>query len=300
MGGSQIGHHPAHGQEAPLARRPGAVKVAVEGVDVGLVDGDVLADQISQGLHHLVDVAEVVGDVVGAEEGALLLQPERIAEVVQGEKGPDAPLLHGRDLFTVVVQSLLGEYPLLRLDAAPLQAEAVALKAHVRHQVQVLPPANIVLRGYRGVAVVLDVAPAVPVVPVVVLIAALDLGGGGGGAQEHPGLERIFHKACPPYFPSNILHCKAAEGFLQYGFWIGTAAEWGRFLFDRIWRSRADKNAPERLQAAPAHLLLYRRAIGDLTAGSGCEEVTAFPPAGTPGRRGRRRSPPRRCRRRWR
>ena len=65
MGGGEVGHHPAHSQKAPLARRPGAVKVAVEGVDIGLVDGDILADQIPQSLHYLMDVAKVIGDVVG-------------------------------------------------------------------------------------------------------------------------------------------------------------------------------------------------------------------------------------------
>ena len=61
MGRGQIGHHPGHIRQAPPAGGPGALQKAPVGVDIGLVDGDILADQISHALHNPVDEAEEAG-----------------------------------------------------------------------------------------------------------------------------------------------------------------------------------------------------------------------------------------------
>ena len=206
VGGGEVGHNPGRLQQVPLARGPGPLEIAVVGVDIGLVDGDILADQIAHALHHPADEAEEIGDVIALGECALLLQPEGVAEVVEGEQGADAAPNQGLQLLPVVGNHGVVEHAVLRLHPAPLHAQPAALDAHTGHQLQVLLPADIVVRSYGGVAAVLDAALAVPCVPAVVLTAALDLGGGGRRAQQQARLELKIH--CASFFLFFSFVCK--------------------------------------------------------------------------------------------
>ena len=49
------------------------------------------------------------------------------------------------------------------VEPAPFHPHAVALDAHILHEFQILPPPLIVVHSGGGIAVILDISPAVPV-----------------------------------------------------------------------------------------------------------------------------------------
>ncbi len=198
VGGRHIGHHPAHFQKALPSRRPCALQIPVVSINIRLVDGNILADQIPHALHHFPHEAQEIGDVVPLSEAASFLQPQRVAEMVEGQQHGDPRLLQRLDLLPVMGDGLLVKKTVLGLDAAPFHSHAVALDAHVLHERQIFLPPLVVIHSRRRVAVVLDAALAVPVIPVAVFVAALDLGSGGGRAQEQAVLQLKLHCISSP------------------------------------------------------------------------------------------------------
>ena len=188
VGGGQVGHDAGHVQKVPFARGPRAGEPAVVGVEVGGVEGDVLADQIPEALHHPAHVAQKAGDVVAAGKGPPVLQPQGVGEVVEGEQGTDAPVRQVLELLAVAGDGLLVKHAVLRLHPAPLHAHPAALDAQLLHQRPVLLPAAEVVHGRGRVGAVLDMSLGVPAAPAAVCRAALDPCGGRGHAQQHAGL----------------------------------------------------------------------------------------------------------------
>ena len=134
---------------------------------------------------------------VGVGESAHILKPERIGEMVNGEKRLDALGEHIFDLPAVVKESFTRINAALRLDAAPFDAEAVDLQAHLDHEVDILAPAVVVVIGAHGGGAVLDLTFGGKACPVVVFITALDLGGGGRRAEKQALFELKFHENAP-------------------------------------------------------------------------------------------------------
>src|SRR5262245_28982994 len=76
-------------QIASAPRRPATELVAANGVDVRLVEGAPEIAEAAQFLHDLRCVAREEGDGVQREEGATLLEPDRVREVVQRDQRLD-------------------------------------------------------------------------------------------------------------------------------------------------------------------------------------------------------------------
>jgi hypothetical protein len=193
-----IGHDPAHFQKALPPRRPGPLQIPIISINVGLIDRNILADQIPHALHHFPHEAQITGNVVPLSESAPLLQPQGVVEVVEGQQHGDPRLFQRLDLLPIVGNSLLIKDPISRLHPAPFHSHAVALDAHILHQLQILPPPLIVVHGAGGIAVILDIPPAVPVVPVAVIVSALDLRSRGSCSQKHTVLQLKLHRISSP------------------------------------------------------------------------------------------------------
>ena len=214
VAGGHMGQHRAVRPQGVLVGRPATAEIAVEGVDIGLVDGDVLAYQVAHRAHHLFGKAQVEVHAAGVFESAHSLKPAGIGEMVQRQQRADTCIHHRLDFGAVVLQGSLVKLTLLRLDAAPLHTEAAMADAHRDHQVQVLLPAVIVVVGVEGGAAVLDVTCAAPVVPAVVAVTALYLGGGGGDAQlKVVGETKCVHFSAPfaCFFVSLIINRQASR-----------------------------------------------------------------------------------------
>ena len=103
--------------------------------------------------------------------------------MVQGDEGRQAVAVQGLHDPPVVVHLRHVPPALLRLDAAPLDGEAVGVVAQLLGQGEVLLEAVVVVAGDAGDAAVVDVAALLfPGPPVVLGAVALHLVGGGGAA----------------------------------------------------------------------------------------------------------------------
>ena len=113
--------------------------------------------------------------------------------MVERDHRRDAVLVACRQHAPVMIELCQGELSLFRLDARPLQGEAVEGEAQISEQGDVLAVAVIVI---AGVARRLDVRAARHVLhdPVVIVdVAAFHLVRGGGGAPEERGRKSDLH-----------------------------------------------------------------------------------------------------------
>ena len=135
---------------------------------------------------RVVPAAEVgVLRAIGAGRRARVVDPHRVREVVQGDERADAGGDQSVDQRVVVGQRVLVDLVALRLDAGPLDREAVAVEVHRRQQGDV-GEREAVAAG--GVADEGALAEAVgrrggPQVPVDALVLVLDLGRGAGDPE---------------------------------------------------------------------------------------------------------------------
>ena len=158
--------------------------LAQEDGEVGLVHG---ADEVEH-------VAELGGDaaaVAGEEPGRGLIlpaaagdEPGRGGEVVVGDDRGEPVLVAGAQHVAVVGDGDGGELPGGRLDAAPLQGEAVGVEPQGGQQRDVGAVAVVVVAGVAGGLGVHGVRDVLVEPHVVVGVAALDLVGGGGGPPQ--------------------------------------------------------------------------------------------------------------------
>src|SRR5262249_28892100 len=124
------------------------------------------------------------GDGLGP--AAARRHPARRREVVEGDDGRDTVLQARRAHATVVVEMGAREVAVLRLDAAPLQREAVGVEAQAREQRHVLAVAMVVIAGVGTGLRAWRAGGVLPRPPVVVPVAPLDLMRRGRGAPDEP------------------------------------------------------------------------------------------------------------------
>ena len=122
----------------PFSGREDAASIAVEGDDVRLVDR-------AGGTHHVGQVAggarAEAGEALGRDgvgPPTRVRHPPGAREVVEGDDGLHAKLPAALAHGPVVVEGRLRELALLGLDAAPLQREAIAAKAQVGKEAEVV------------------------------------------------------------------------------------------------------------------------------------------------------------------
>ena len=159
---------------------------------------------------YAVDALDEAGEAlggVGRLPPAAGGEPQRGREVVERDDGEDPVAVTGRAQPPVVLERRDGELAFGRLDAAPLEREAVRPEAHVGHELDVLAPA---VERVARVATRLERARrrvVLPGPPVVVDVAALDLMGRRGDA---PGETRRELELALLVLPSR--RCHAAAG----------------------------------------------------------------------------------------
>ena len=97
---------------------------------VGLVHRDREGDPVAEALHDLVAVAREELGRLRVQPAAAHREPVRGGEVVERHDRCEAELEAAVDDRLVVVERLLGELPLDRLDARPLDGEPVGVEPH--------------------------------------------------------------------------------------------------------------------------------------------------------------------------
>ena len=180
-----------------LAGRPVAGDVGVLDVDRRLVDRQPESHAAARGRSHAFDVADKQPDAVRARPAATVREPRRIREVMQRDDRFDASAQQRIDDRDVVIQRGLVPLALSRLDAAPLDREAVGVVAQRLGEVEVALVEFVMTarlaRLVRQAAALLEFPPVVPAV------AAFHLVAGGRGAPEKAarkpeGLDLSHHR----------------------------------------------------------------------------------------------------------
>src|SRR5690606_4037810 len=128
----------------------------------------------------LAEGGEAVGGG-GVRPAALVGQPARGREVVERHDRVDPGLEERLALPGVVVERRRAVLAVLRLDAAPLDREAVVGEPEVSDDRHVLPPAVPAVAGVAARLAAPGAGRVLPAPPVVVPAATLDLVGRGGG-----------------------------------------------------------------------------------------------------------------------
>ena len=159
---------------------------AEQGEYVGLVNGDD-PGHIVEDLADAVDVAGEEPGRAGPRNAALGGEPGRGGEVVERHQRGEAVLVAGVDHVAVVEELGAGEAALDRLDAGPLDGEAVGVQPSLGRQADVLAVAVVGVAGVAGALLEHRVARTGRVLggpEVRGEVVALDLMGGRGGSPE--------------------------------------------------------------------------------------------------------------------
>ena len=178
-------------------RRPFAPQKTVGAIDVRLVDGNIIADDISKGFYCLFHKGKKYLGRILMLERAHILKPQRVCEMVERQKRLNPLREHIFYLLAIVLYSLLGVNSPLRLDPAPLDTETVYLKPHIRHKVDILLEANVMIVGANGSRAVLDLSLCGKSRPVVVFVTALDLSRRRSRTQKNALFKLKLHRALP-------------------------------------------------------------------------------------------------------
>jgi hypothetical protein len=190
VGLEQVRHHGERQAVVALRGRPHSFRPAAECVDLGLVHRAPpvdLAAELARAEAH--ERAEVL-DGLGILPAAAVRDPQRIREVVERDQRAEAASLERLEHRVVVSDGGPVDAAALRHDAAPLERQAVRIVAVALREREVLVEA-LVVPARRAAHVAAVNAPRDPLEapPVVLLVAALDLVGGGGGAPMESGWE---------------------------------------------------------------------------------------------------------------
>ena len=121
----KIFHNSQRVAETLSGRGPHAEEVGVHRVDIGLVDGDVVAAQVAEALCHQGHQLQIVVQVLTLGETALVLKPHGVGEVVDGQQRTDAALAQRRQLLPIARNSGFIHLSLSGHQTGPLHAEAV-------------------------------------------------------------------------------------------------------------------------------------------------------------------------------
>jgi hypothetical protein len=125
-----------------------ALQIAAEQHDIGLVEGEPVADPF-EGRHHHLRKAEKLLDRRRSVPGRAFHEPARMGKVVKGEHGLDTAAPQDIDDLLVVRDGLVvpGVFP--RLDPAPFYGEAVGIDAEFLEEPEVLAEQPVVVRDQR-------------------------------------------------------------------------------------------------------------------------------------------------------
>jgi hypothetical protein len=152
---------------------------------VGLVDR---ADEldVAQDREHVLHIAGEQVDGMGIRPADVTGEPGRIGEVVEGHHGGESGIPRGIDHAAVVVELGARDETRFRLDASPLDTEAIGVEPRLREQPHVFGIA--VVAVCRVATGLFDRAPRGATVfglpPVARGVVALDLVGGRRGTPE--------------------------------------------------------------------------------------------------------------------
>src|SRR5206468_6659144 len=139
--------------------------------------------------HPVREAGEPVDDA-GILPPALALDPERVGEVVEGHRRHHAVVADRIAHRPVVIELPLVEAPLLGLEPAPLDGDALRRVPERGREAKVPVEALVVVAGEPGDGAVPDVAALLlPRPPLVVAAAAFDLVRGGGRTPEEASRE---------------------------------------------------------------------------------------------------------------
>ena len=151
---------------------------------VGLIDGADIAQLAAQFFRYISGVAAEVFDGALRLPAALADEPRRGGEVVEGDDGLYAICLAAGDDLAVMLDLRLVKLALLRLDAGPLNGEAVGVEPRPGQQYNVLLIAVIVVASQPAGLGKAGVGQQLLGPVVAVDIVALHLMGRRGGADE--------------------------------------------------------------------------------------------------------------------
>ena len=182
-----VGHVFEHGEglgEFLVSRGPVAEEIAVGRIDVRLVDGDPVADEIAEAVGAELGKGEEIVEIFAFGERAHALEPHGVGEMVDRQQRADAELAQVFQLRAVVRDGGFVDLPALAHDPGPLDAETGDGQVQTGHERAVLAPAVPVVVGDGGVGAVLDPALVIPVVPIAADLSALDLRRGGADAKQ--------------------------------------------------------------------------------------------------------------------
>ena len=85
-----------------MAGRPVAEEIAVCGVDVRLVDGDPVADQIAEAVGAELGKRQKIVEIFPLRKRPQTLEPHGVGKMMDGQQRPDAELTHIFELCAVM------------------------------------------------------------------------------------------------------------------------------------------------------------------------------------------------------
>jgi hypothetical protein len=114
---------------------------------IRLVEGASRADQVAQVTGGAFTVADEAVGRARIQPAAGADQPARRGEVVKGDHRLDAVFVTGRQHAPVMVERGQREFAFLRLDARPLDGEAIGVEAQLRQQRNIFRVAVVMVAG---------------------------------------------------------------------------------------------------------------------------------------------------------
>ncbi len=180
---------PRGAQRVAYPRRPFRGEIALRHQNVRLVDGAPPVDEIAESLAGATGKGGQRSGGAGPVPSALRRNPERQGEMIEGDDRRDARGPQAREHLAIAGSGRRVPDAGRWLEAAPFDAQAVGVGAEALQLGEIAAPIIPGVGGARGRGAVRDVRTSVrvgalfPVRPVVV-IAAFDLIGGGGSAQQ--------------------------------------------------------------------------------------------------------------------
>ena len=167
-----------------MSGRPVAEEIAVGGIDVRLIDGDPVADQIAETVGTKLSKGQKIIEIFSLCKPAQTLEPHGIGKMMDGQQRADAQLVHVLQLCAVVRDRRFIDLAAGRHDARPFYAYAGDRQMQPGHQCAVFMPAVPMVIGDCRIGSVLDLTLMIPVVPAAADLPALDLRRSGTDTEQ--------------------------------------------------------------------------------------------------------------------
>ena len=157
--------------------------VAEGDVDVGLVEGDPVGDEISERAHGALGVVAKELRGLRVEESATSLKPARVSEVMERDEDAHAAAAGGAQKLAITHDGPVAPVGEGGLHAAPFNRDAQGVEAQRGAEVEIALGVGPPVAG-RTAQASADVGTALPVMPLVERVATLELVRTGGDAPE--------------------------------------------------------------------------------------------------------------------